>query len=67
MSNKTVKITFIGSHTPNGMAILKDAKPIIKKVQHHYINGKISDSSGSVWSVAPNPNSKESTYITVRD
>lgn len=63
---KTVKVTFKTEHDKSGNAKLVTAKPIIKKVQNHYMDGRISDSSGSVWEVIKNDNQKESTYVTVK-
>lgn len=45
---------------------LAKGRPVIQKVEHHYIGGKVRTSSGDVWNVQANPNQNESTYIAVR-
>lgn len=62
---KTVKVVHQTVYDRNGRANLTSAKPIIQKIKHAYIDGRISTITGDVWRVVENPNKKESDYITV--
>lgn len=64
--SQTVKVTFKTEYDKKENPKIVNAKPIIQKVQHHYIGGRISTVSGDVWDVERNPNQKESTYVTIK-
>jgi hypothetical protein len=71
---KTIKVGLTTEHGSNDQKFLNmttspklaKARPIIQKVEHHYIGGRVRTSSGDVWLVQANPNQNESTYIAVR-
>lgn len=63
---KTVKVVYTTQHDKQGNAKLISARPIVQKVKHHYLDGRVCTSTGDVWHVIKNDNPKEATYLTVK-
>ena len=42
-----------------------NARPIIQRVVHQYLDGRVSINTGDIWDIELNKNQKESKYITV--
>lgn len=63
---ETVKVSLTTQHQKDGRPKLVSARTIIQDVKYRYMDGRIATSSGDCWSIVPNPNKKESTYIAVQ-
>jgi hypothetical protein len=62
---QTVKVVHNTSYDHQGRSKLGSGKPVVQKIVHAYMDGRIRTSSGDCWDVVANPNQKESNFITV--